>query len=149
MTKAKKYLVPLLTVLSAPVAVMIIILLAYKQDGAYPFGEGTVAWCDMVQQVVPLLIDFKDILAGKDGVFLNFHNAAGMNMWAVIFFFMASPFSFLAAFVEKTDMLHFANILVMLKLFTFRRFFNYECLLQPQRLLWLQRQQEQIHSLRE
>lgn len=116
MTKAKKYLVPLLTVLSAPVAIMIIILLAYKQDGAYPFGEGTVAWCDMVQQVVPLLIDFKDILAGKDGVFLNFHNAAGMNMWAVIFFFMASPFSFLAAFVEKTDMLHFANILVMLKL---------------------------------
>ena len=106
----------LLTVLSAPLLIMAVILYAYKLDGAYPFGHGTVAWCDMVQQVIPLLIDFKDILAGKDGVFLNLNNAAGMDMWAVIFFFLASPFSFLAAFVKKTDMLYFANILVMLKL---------------------------------
>ena len=95
----------LLTVLSAPLLIMAVILYAYKLDGAYPFGHGTVAWCDMVQQVIPLLIDFKDILAGKDGVFLNLNNAAGMDMWAVIFFFLASPFSFLAAFVKKTDML--------------------------------------------
>lgn len=106
----------MLTVLSAPLLIMAVILYAYKLDGAFPFGHGTVAWCDMIQQVIPLLIDFKDILAGKDGVFLNFNNAAGMNMWAVIFFFLASPFSFLAAFVKKTDMLYFANILVMLKL---------------------------------
>lgn len=70
----------------------------------------------MIQQVVPLLIDLKDMLAGKDGVFLNFNNAAGMNMWAVIFFFLASPFSFLVLFIKKTDMLYFANILIMLKL---------------------------------
>ena len=106
----------LLGAAAAPLAIIVIILLAYLKDSAYPFGEGTVAWCDMLQQVVPLLIDFKDILAGKDGVFLNFQNAAGMNMWAVIFFFLASPFSLLTAFVSKTDMLFFANILVMLKL---------------------------------
>lgn len=116
-TKYKRYM-PLLAVLSAPLLIMIIILAAYKQDGAYPFGDGTVAWCDMGQQVVPLLIDFNDILSGKGGVFLNFQNAAGMNMWAVIFFFLASPFTLLTAFVQKTEMLHFANILVMLKLMT-------------------------------
>ncbi|SEK42231.1 YfhO family protein [Ruminococcus albus] len=118
MEKTKKQELPaaLLTVLSAPLLIMAVILYAYKLDGAFPFGKGTVAWGDMIQQVVPLLIDFKDMLAGKDGVFLNFNNASGMNMWAVIFFFLASPFSFLVVFIKKTDMLYFANILVMLKL---------------------------------
>ena len=109
-------LTDIILVFTAPLAIMVIVLLAYKHDGAYPFGSGTIAWGDMVQQVAPLLIDFKDILAGKDGVFLNFANASGMNMWAVIFFFLASPFSFLTVFVKKTDMLFFVNILVMLKL---------------------------------
>ncbi|MCR5539665.1 MAG: YfhO family protein [Ruminococcus sp.] len=118
MEKTKKQTLPaaLLTVLSAPLLIMAVILYAYKLDGAFPFGKGTVAWGDMIQQVVPLLIDLKDMLAGKDGVFLNFNNAAGMNMWAVIFFFLASPFSFLVVFIKKTDMLYFANILIMLKL---------------------------------
>ena len=114
--KTKKLLYPLLTVLTAPLAIMVIVLLAYRNEGAYPFGDGTVAWGDMIQQVIPLLADLKDILSGKDGVFLNLHNAAGMNMWAVIFFFLASPFSLLVVFVEKTELMHFANILVMLKL---------------------------------
>ena len=118
MEKTKKQNLPaaLLTVFSAPLLIMAVILYAYKLDGAFPFGKGTAAWGDMIQQVVPLLIDFKDMLAGKDGVFLNFNNAAGMNMWAVIFFFLASPFSFLVVFIKKTDMLYFANILIMLKL---------------------------------
>lgn len=118
MEKTKKQNLPaaLLTVFSAPLLIMAVILYAYKLDGAFPFGKGTTAWGDMIQQVVPLLIDFKDMLAGKDGVFLNFNNAAGMNMWAVIFFFLASPFSFLVVFIKKTDMLYFANILIMLKL---------------------------------
>ena len=37
--------------------------------------------------------DFKDIFTGKDGMFLNFHNAGGMDLWGVFFFFIASPYT--------------------------------------------------------
>lgn len=93
-----------------------VLLTVYGIHGLYPFGSMTVSWCDMDQQVVPLLMDFKDILSGKGNMLLNMNNAGGMNFWGVFFFFLASPFSFLVAFVEKSDMLSFMNILVMLKM---------------------------------
>lgn len=109
--KAAPFLIP-------PLFIMILCGTVFAMNGLYPFGEGTVAWCDMSQQVIPLLCDFKDVLDGKDSLFLNMHNAAGMNFWGVFFFFIASPFSLLVKFVDKTEMVHFVNILTVLKMMT-------------------------------
>ena len=49
----------------------IILLTAYLAGEMFPFGEGTVSWCDMNQQAIPLLCDFKDILSGKRSLFLH------------------------------------------------------------------------------
>ena len=99
-----------------PVLVLFAMLALFKTNGLYPFTSKTIAWCDMDQQVVPLLLQFKDILAGKEGFFFSLKNAGGMNFYGVFFFFLASPFSFLVAFVDKADMSSFCNILVMLKM---------------------------------
>ncbi|MDD3192876.1 MAG: YfhO family protein [Oscillospiraceae bacterium] len=93
-----------------------LLLILYATKDLFPFGENTVSWCDMNQQVVPLLCELKDILSGKGSLFLNLQNAGGMNFWGVFLFFIASPFSFLVAFVEKSQMMHLANILVLLKM---------------------------------
>lgn len=82
----------------------------------FPFAENTLSWCDMSQQVLPILLEFKDILAGNGNLFLNMENAGGMNFWGVFLFFISSPFSFLVAFVPKQDMMIFMNILVVLKM---------------------------------
>ena len=92
-----------------------LLLILYAMKGLFPFGEFTVSWCDMNQQVVPLLCEFKDILEGKESLFLNLQNAGGMNFWGVFLFFLSSPFTFLVAFVEKWQMMRFANLLVLLK----------------------------------
>ena len=63
--KALPFIIP-------PLAVLLIMGFAFYRHGLYPFGDGTVSWCDMSQQVIPLLTDFKDIFTGKDGMFLNF-----------------------------------------------------------------------------
>ena len=94
----------------------IILLTAYLAGEMFPFGEGTVSWCDMNQQAIPLLCDFKDILTGKSSLFLNTQNAGGMNFYGVFFFNLSSPFSFLAAFVDKSQIPYLMNILVLLKL---------------------------------
>ncbi len=99
-----------------PVIVFVSMLLFFKANGLYPFGTKTLSWCDMDQQVVPLLIDLKDILSGKEGIFFNFKNAGGMNFYGVFFFFISSPFSLLVAFVEKGEVALFANVLVALKM---------------------------------
>lgn len=94
----------------------IILLTAYLAGEMFPFGEGTVSWCDMNQQAIPLLCDFKDILSGKSSLFLNTQNAGGMNFYGVFFFNLSSPFSFLAAFVDKSQIPYLMNVLVVLKL---------------------------------
>ena len=74
-----------------------LLLVLYAMKELFPFGEFTVSWCDMNQQVVPLLCEFKDILEGKGSLFLNLQNAGGMNFWGVFLFFLSSPFSFSVA----------------------------------------------------
>ena len=99
-----------------PVVVLIAMLVTYQVNGLYPFTGKTIAWCDMEQQLIPLLLQFKDVLAGKEDFFFSFKNAGGMNFYGVFFFFLASPFTFLVAFVDKADMASFCNVLVMLKM---------------------------------
>ena len=103
-------------VIIAPLITAGVLLFVFSNAGLYPFGKATVAWCDMNYQVVPMLMDLHDILLGKDGLFLNMHNAAGMNFWGVFCFFLSSPFSFLVLLTEKENILFFVNILVLLKM---------------------------------
>lgn len=102
----------------APAAVMVLMLTVFYTYGMFPFGDKTLSWCDMNQQVIPFLMDFKDILAGKANMFLNMQNSGGMSFWGVFLFFISSPFTFLVAFVNKADMYHLVNILVVLKMMT-------------------------------
>ena len=37
-----------------PMIVLVSMLITYHKNGLYPFGDKTVSWCDMDQQVVPL-----------------------------------------------------------------------------------------------
>jgi uncharacterized membrane protein YfhO len=101
---------------AAPLAVLLLLCGCFAAAGMFPFGSRTLAWCDMNHQSIPLLMDFKDILAGKASIFLNLQNAGGTNFWGIFFFFLSSPFSFLTAFVPKADFYLFVNLLVLLKL---------------------------------
>lgn len=114
----KKKILKILPFLFPPLLVMAVILYAYYVGKLYPFGEGSVSWCDMNQQVVPLMMNFKDVLDGKSSIFYSFANAGGMNFWGVFFFYLSSPFTFLVKFVDKENMFRFMNILVMLKMMT-------------------------------
>ncbi len=107
--RALLYLLP-------PAVVLALLSVVFASYGLFPFGDNTLSWCDMDQQVLPLLMDLKDILEGKSSLFLNLQNAGGMNFWGVFLFFLSSPFSFLVAVVDKADFFRLANVLVALKM---------------------------------
>ena len=111
MTKKNSYWV-------SPVLVAAVLLSVYAAYRLFPFGAGTISWCDMSQQVIPFLMNLKDILTGHANMFLNLQNAGGMSFWGVFLFFVSSPFSFLVLFVGKAQIYYFVNILLLLKMMT-------------------------------
>lgn len=102
--------------LLAPTVVFVVLSVVFAKYQLFPFGTHTAAWCDMYQQVIPLLMDLKDILEGKSGLFLNLQNSGGMNLYGVLLFFVSSPFSFLVLLVKKSEIYLWINVLVMLKM---------------------------------
>ena len=102
----------------APLAVLGVLCLLYLVNGLYPFGENTISWGDMNQQVVPLLLELRNILHGEGSLFYTMQTGAGMNFYGVFLFFLSSPFSFLVYFVDTGDMKWFMNLLLLLKLMT-------------------------------
>ena len=99
-----------------PLLTLAVMLYVFKSYNMYPFGQGSIAWCDMNQQGIPLLMDFKDMLSGKDNLFFSMNNAGGMSFWGVFCFFLSNPFSLLSVFVPKEEIIYFVNIMVILKL---------------------------------
>ena len=72
------YLLPILLT-------VILFLIAAAVYGLYPMGEKSISWCDMNQQAIPILAEYKDVLSGKNSIFLSHGNAGGMN-FLVLFF---------------------------------------------------------------
>lgn len=102
--------------LLTPIIIISLVLILFKVNKLYPFSDDSIAWCDVCQQVIPLMNDFKDIIDGKQSITYNFANAGGMSFFGVFFFFLSSPFSILIAFIDKSQMMNFINILVMFKM---------------------------------
>ena len=94
----------------------ILCLLIYLYFSIFPCGSLTNAWADAHQQTVPILIDLKEILTGRQSVFMNMENAGGMDMWSVVLFFASSPLHLLSVFVPKENMLEFYELLILAKI---------------------------------
>ncbi len=112
----------------APLIVLGVMAVFYAVFGIFPFGKNTVSWCDMTQQTVPLLMNFKDVLEGNGSLFYSTGNAGGMNFWGVFLFFLASPLYLTVGLVEKENIIYLVNILLAVKLalaaFTASVYFN-------------------------
>ncbi len=94
----------------------LVIAFIFSKNNFYPFGETSIAWCDLKQQGIPLLMNLKDVLSGKGSLLYSFNNASGMNFWGVLLFFLSNPFSFLCVFFEKTELYKLVNLLFIFKL---------------------------------
>lgn len=105
-----------LFILTSPLLAIVIMCIFYAFLGIFPFGTKTVAWCDLNQQTIPLLMDLKDVLDGKSSVLYNSGLGGGVNFWGVFLFFLASPFYLAVKFIPKQEMSYFATVLLIIKI---------------------------------
>ncbi len=93
----------------------VLFLLFFALYGLYPAGNKSVVWCDMEQQAVPLLVQFKQMAARGESISFSALNAGGMTFYGVFFFFLSNPLSLLVLLCDiPADML--VNLLVIMKL---------------------------------
>lgn len=97
------------------VAVGVMYLLYFALHDFYPFGGRSIAWCDLEQQYVPLLMELRGIILNGGSLLLG-HGGAGMNLLGVFLFFVSSPLSLLSLLVSNNQMIYFINILSVIKL---------------------------------
>lgn len=105
--------------LCAPISflvVTVIFAIVFAVNKIYPFGSYSISWCDMDQQTIPLLCEFKDVLLGKSDFWFSLKNAGGMNFYGVYLFNLSSPITYLVLFFEKSEMVQAVNVMVVLKI---------------------------------
>ena len=97
---------------------MAVLLFTFWRGFYYPFGERSIAWCDMSQQTVPLLAVLRSALRGEGSLFYSFAQAGGVGIFPALCFFVLSPFSLISLCYAPSQLMLAANILVMVKLMT-------------------------------
>ena len=127
-----------LNYLFSPFIVLCILMFVYYKSGLFPFGTNALNWGDMAQQNFPVMVELKDVLQGNNGPFFSMVNAGGMDFSGMFLFLGSSPFSILAIFFSKANLIYYINIMILLKLMTasvtasifFKRFFKNLSILQ-------------------
>ena len=79
-----------------PIITMVIMLVLYAIGGIYPFGTATTAFSDGLAQYIPFLVEMGDKIKNGGSLFFSWHAGNGINFWANIAYYLASPLNLLA-----------------------------------------------------
>ncbi len=123
---------PLVSAVLCPVILVAAVLgFTCAVFGLYPFGDGSLCWCDMRQQGLPLLMMLRNALLSGDSLSYMPGLTGGTNFSGIAAFFLMNPGSLLSMFWKPEHLLNLLNLLVFGKLllcaatagwFFFRRF---------------------------
>lgn len=114
--KAERKRVKLILYLASGLAAAAILLIVYAINGIYPFGSESVVYDDLVQNSVPVLTAFWDVLHGDASPLFNWNTGAGVSIFHNVteFFSPFSPLFFLIC--PRDSITEWMSYFVMLKL---------------------------------
>lgn len=95
-----------------------IMLTVYYQKNIYPFGNGTIAYGDMLQQTIPENLYYMwDVLHGKANAFFSWNSGFGVNLSGVASEqAYLSPLNLFIIFSSRENLLNFINLLMIIKM---------------------------------
>lgn len=80
-----------------------------------PFGDKQILVTDLWHQYFPFLVDFQDKLQNGESLFWSWSQGAGVNYFALMSYYLASPLNFFSVFLPKEVMREFLMFSVVIK----------------------------------
>ncbi|HHT25215.1 MAG TPA: YfhO family protein [Clostridiaceae bacterium] len=95
---------------------LLIIGLAYAIQKIYPFGSKHILTIDLYHQYAPFLRELRSKLLSSDSLFISWSGGMGFNFFAVITYYLASPFNFLLLLFSEQQISEAVLLLTVLKI---------------------------------
>lgn len=81
-----------------------------------PFGDQQILVTDLWHQYFPFLVDFQDKLKHGESLFWSWSQGGGVNYFALMSYYLASPLNFLSVFIPSEWLREFLMFSVVIKI---------------------------------
>ena len=95
-----------------------IFIIIFLSKHIYPFGNNSLIYGDMYDQLTSFYYYVYDCLKGSSSLLINFGASSGVNFFGIITYYLLSPFTLLVVLVERSKIYLFVSIIIVLKIFT-------------------------------
>lgn len=94
----------------------IIMAVAFAAQGMWPVRDTTPLTIDLYHQYAPFLQEFREKLLNFDSFFYSWHGGLGMNFYALLAYYLASPLNLLMVFFPPNFLSEAVTVLTLLKI---------------------------------
>lgn len=98
-----------------PIFTLLIMLVLYAISGIYPFGTNTTAFSDGFAQYVAFLSEFANKIQEGSSLLFTWNMGGGVNFWATISYYLASPLNVIALFFKPEEMPNAFSLITLIK----------------------------------
>jgi len=94
---------------------VLIFLVLFIGKGIYPFGNHTLIFGDMHDQITAFYYHFYDVFHGNASLMIDFSTSGGINFIGILAYYILSPFSLILLFFPREDLYLAVSIVIALK----------------------------------
>lgn len=114
----------------------VVAVTAFICQGMWPFGDRGISIIDSYHQYVPFFSELQYKWRHFDSLFYSWNGGLGMNFWAVVAYYLASPLNLLLLVFPKTMVMECFSLIYFVKIglagltfayFLRKRFKHYGC----------------------
>ena len=93
-----------------------ILMIVFVMKGIFPFGNNSLIWGDMHDQITAFYYHFYDSVYGNNSIFINFSTGGGINFLGILAYYILSPFSLLVLFVPRDYIYLMVSVIIAFKI---------------------------------
>ncbi len=86
--------------------------------GIYPFGNHSLIWGDMHDQITAFYYHFYDCFYQNQSLLIDFSTSSGINFLGILAYYILSPFSLFVLFVKREDIYLVVSVIIAFKILT-------------------------------
>lgn len=98
------------------VFVLAILSIIFIIKGIFPFGDNSIIWSDMHEQITAIYYHFYDAIRGNSSIFVDFSSSGGVNFVGIMAYYILSPFTLILLLFPRELVENAVSIVVALKI---------------------------------